>query len=205
MPQLVALTVADDAEAWRRAGFTVEADGTCRIGSVDVRIRPAADEGDRGIRWTLELDEPADTLDGIATDVGTVSGAIPATHPNGAVAFDHIVVMTPDLDRTVAALRRHGFEVTGTREGEAYGKPMRQAFFSLGEIVLDVAGPPAPDGDGPAQVFGVAVTVSDLAAAGALLGENLGEPKDATQPGRQVASVRSKAGLETPVALMSPG
>jgi len=46
---------------------------------------------------------------------------------------------------------------------------------------------------------------SILAAAGALLGENLGEPRDATQPGRQVASVRSKAGLKTPVAFMSPG
>ena len=29
----------------------------------------------------------------------------PATaHPNGAIALDHVVVMTPDLDRTVAAL-----------------------------------------------------------------------------------------------------
>jgi len=205
MPQLVALTVADDAEAWRRAGFTVEVDGTCRIGSVDVRIREVPEEGNPGVQWTLELDEPTDSIDGIATDVGTVSVAIPATHPNGAVAFDHVVVMTPDLDRTVGALQSRGFEVTGTREGEAYGRPMRQAFFLLGDIVLDVAGPPAPDGDGPAQVFGVAVTVSDLGAAGALLGENLGDPKDATQPGRQVASVRSKAGLKTPVAFMSPG
>jgi hypothetical protein len=205
MPELVALTVADDAEAWRRAGFTVDDSGTCRIGSVDVRIRPVPEEGSRGLRWTLELDGPTDSIDGIATEVGTVGDAAPAEHANGAVAFDHVVVMTPDLDRTVAALQSHGFEVTGTREGEAYGKPMRQAFFRLGDIVLDVAGPPAPDGDGPAQVFGVAVTVADLAAAGSLLGENLGEPKDATQPGRQVASVRSKAGLKTPVAFMSPG
>ena len=202
MPQLVALTVADDPEAWRRVGFTVDAAGTCRVGEVEVRLRP--DTGS-GVQWTLELDQPAESIDGVATETGTVTKTAPAEHPNGAVAFDHVVVMTPDIDRTAAAFEDHGFEVTGRREGEAYGRPSKQVFFRLGDIVLDVAGPPAPEGDGPAQVFGLAVTVKDLAAAGALLGENLGEPKDATQPGRQVASVRSKAGLKTPVAFMSPG
>ena len=202
MPQLVALTVADDPETWRRVGFTVDDAGICRVGPVEVRLRP--DTGG-GVGWTLEMDEPADVIDGVPTDTGTVTDAAPAEHANGAVAIDHVVVMTPDIDRTASAFVSHGFEVTGRREGEAYGRPSKQVFFRLGDIVLDVAGPPAPEGDGPAQVFGLAVTVKDLAAAGALLGENLGEPKDATQPGRQVASVRSKAGLKTPVAFMSPG
>jgi hypothetical protein len=201
MPDLVALTVADDPETWRRVGFTVDDDGNCRIGPVEVRLRPDGS----GVRWTLALDGPADVIDGVPTETGTATGASPGEHANGAVAIDHVVVMTPDIDRTAAAFEGAGFEVTGRREGEAYGRPSKQVFFRLGDIVLDVAGPPAPEGDGPAQVFGLAVTVEDLAAAGALLGENLGEPKDATQPGRQVASVRSKAGLKTPVAFMSPG
>ena len=35
---LVGLDVADDADAWRAGGFTVADDGTCRIGTVVVRL-----------------------------------------------------------------------------------------------------------------------------------------------------------------------
>src|SRR5215204_1236105 len=103
MPELVALTLADDPQAWGRAGFSVDEEGTCRIGSVDVRIRPVTDGGGV-LSWTLDLDSPVGSIDGITTEVGTVGDAVPGEHANGAVAFDHVVVMTPDLDRTVADL-----------------------------------------------------------------------------------------------------
>jgi hypothetical protein len=45
--------------------------------------------------------------------------------------------------------------------------------------------------------------VADLDATAALLGDLLGAPKVAVQPGRRIATVRADAGLGVPVAFMS--
>jgi hypothetical protein len=45
--------------------------------------------------------------------------------------------------------------------------------------------------------------VSDLDATARLLGNHLGDVKDAVQPGRRIASLRKEAGLALPVAFMS--
>jgi hypothetical protein len=47
--------------------------------------------------------------------------------------------------------------------------------------------------------------VDDLDRAAGMLGDRLKEPKQAVQPGRRIATLRSReAGLTTPVALMTP-
>jgi hypothetical protein len=47
--------------------------------------------------------------------------------------------------------------------------------------------------------------VSDLDACARLFGERLGRIKDATQPGRRIATLRHKEfGLTIPIAFMSP-
>jgi hypothetical protein len=38
----------------------------------------------------------------------------------------------------------------------------------------------------------------------AVLGPQVGEPHDAVQPGRRIASVRRDAGLRAPLAFMTP-
>ena len=49
------LLVADLPQAWRDAGFTVDGDGVCRVGSV--RIRLLGEEADLGIvGWSLRDD-----------------------------------------------------------------------------------------------------------------------------------------------------
>jgi hypothetical protein len=128
-----------------------------------------------------------------------------ACHPNGVTAIDHLVVATPDLDRTVRALEVAGLQLRRTREGEAYGHRMRQAFFKLGSVVLEIAGPPSPMGEGPAGFFGVAFTVADLDTTAALLGSRLHPAKDAVQPGRRIATLDKAAGSTTGIAFMSPG
>ena len=45
---------------------------------------------------------------------------------------------------------------------------MRQTFFRLGPVILELVGPPQPDGDGPARFWGIAFTVADLDATAAL-------------------------------------
>ena len=132
-----------------------------------------------------------------------------AEHPIGALRIDHLVVMTPDLDRTVRAVERTlGLPLKRTRDGSAAGRPVRQAFFRMGEVILEVVGPPDPDparAGGPAAFFGVAVTVASLDAAFERLGPDLlSPPKPAVQPGRSIATVRSAAGLQVALALMTP-
>lgn len=212
MTTIAEMTLADDLDAWRGVGFTVTDDGTCQIGTVRLRI-VAVPEGGRGrvTGWTLAglADESATDVDGLPTTAGDPPPpGTGADHPIGAIRIDHVVVMTPDLDRTVRAVERTlGLPLKRTREGEAYGQPMRQAFFRMGEVILEVVGPPETDGsrgDGPAGFFGLAVTVASLDAACDHLGPDLvSAPKPAVQEGRSIATIRSAAGLAVPVALMS--
>jgi hypothetical protein len=75
----------------------------------------------------------------------------------------------------------------------------------MGEVVLELVGPPAPDPTGgPAAFWGLAFTVASIQEAVDFLGSDLvSEPKPAVQPGRWIATVRSAAGLTVPLALMS--
>lgn len=124
----------------------------------------------------------------------------PATardHPSGATAVDHVVVVTGDVDRTIAALgttpRRRD-----ERGGRVYG------FVVVGTAVLEVVGPVAPTGR-PATLWGIALTVADLEAAVALLGDACGPSREAVQPGRRIATVDHTAlGLGVPTVLLSP-
>jgi catechol 2,3-dioxygenase-like lactoylglutathione lyase family enzyme len=204
------LLVADDPASWRACGFTVDDEGVCRIGSVRVRLDPAA--GASGVvSWTLAgaPDEGVATVDGLSTAHGEpeLAPASATSHPIGVRAIDHVVVLTPDPERTAGEVTRVlGLPVKRWRDGESAGRPVRQAFFRMGEVVLEVVGPPDPEPDGrPASFFGLALTLDDLDAACELLGpQRAGAPRSAVQAGRRIATSRSAAGLRVPVALMDP-
>ena len=190
--RLTELYLPGAPEAWRECGFAVDEGGACVLGGVTLRLAPEA-----ALRWVVEgLDGAVDGL-----EPGPPGPAAePAPHPNGAVAVDHVVAFTPDLDRTVAALEAAGAECRRVRQ--VPGSEVRQAFFVLGTALLEVGG---PIGDpGPARFWGVTLVVEDLDHAAALLGDRLGPAKDAVQPGRRIATVRKEAGLGLPVALMTP-
>ncbi len=147
------LVLADEPERWAALGFAVEGDAV-QLGAV--RLRLAGESAGRGIvGWTLR--ELASTeLDGMPTTRadGTESAGAPAEHPNGVVAIDHVVAMTPALDRTVQALRDAGLDLRRIREQPTLGAP-RQAFFRLGAEILEVVQEPedviAARGDGGAD------------------------------------------------------
>lgn len=209
-PILTGLTVGDDPAAWRTAGFDVDDSGRCRVGCVDITL--AGPDGGRRIRsWSfagLALD--GDDLDGLPTtgspppdDPDRGADAAP-THPNGVTAIDHVVVLTPDRDRTLAAFAAAGLEPRRTRETDTYGAPMVQTFFRAGEVVLELIGSPEPLGDGPCGFFGVAYTCANLDRTVDALGDHLGRVKDAVQPGRRITTLRHKdLGLSVATAFMS--
>ena len=201
------LQAGDEPGAWAALGFAVEGD-VCVVG--DVRIRLAGPAAGRGlVGWSLRGFGGAE-LDGLATSVSDQSppSAAPA-HPNGITAIDHVVAFTPALDRTVAALRAAGLDLRRVREEPTPAGAPRQAFFRLGGAILEVVQQP-PEAikpgreEGPAFFWGLAFVAPDLDATAAALGEHAGEPRDAVQPGRRIATLRRSAGLSVPVALMSP-
>jgi hypothetical protein len=195
---LDALIVADEPERWEAAGFTVDAAGNCPVGGVRIVI----EGGNQGMSaWSLRGIAAAGGIDGLATHRATDDApATPVAHANGVVAIDHVVVTTPDVERTVGALRASGLEPRRTRDAGA----MRQTFFRLGAVILELVGPNEPSGDGPARLWGIAFTVDDLDATARGLGpERVGAVKDAVQPGRRIASLRKDAGIRVPIAFMS--
>jgi hypothetical protein len=200
---IAALHVADDADAWRSAGFSVTDDGCLRLGSVRVELEH---EGQGIIGWVLAgaPDDGVTEVDGLATAHGQPDDAAPCDHGLGVRRIDHVVVMTPDVDRTAGAITRAlGVPLKRVREGVSMDRPVRQAFFRLGEVILELVGPPEP-GDGPARFWGLALVLDDLDTAYAAAGpDRMSEPKRAVQPGRRIARLR---GLGMPVAVMDdPG
>ncbi len=69
-------------------------------------------------------------------------------------------------------------------------------------MILEVVEAPQAKERG-ARFWGLTLCVSDIDAWAELLGERLGEVRDAVQPGRRIATVRREAGLGLPVALIS--
>jgi hypothetical protein len=122
-----------------------------------------------------------------------------ADHPNGAVAIDQVVVLTPDFDRTAAALEQAGMPLR--RVGDAGS--FRQGFRRLGPAILElveaVDQPP-----GPARFWGLVVIVADLEALRGRLHPHLGPVRPAVQPARHIATLAASAGLSAAVAFMDP-
>ncbi|HZI90127.1 MAG TPA: hypothetical protein VFD31_00700 [Thermoleophilaceae bacterium] len=224
-PSLAELTLEADPSAWRAAGFEVGDDGSAWVGAVRLRLAGPEATGRRIVGWALR-DLQSTELDGLPTQRHEhPSVDRPGTHPNGAERIDHVVAFSPDLERTITALRAAGLDFRRLREGptpagaqrqalarSADGSAIRrapqQAFFRVGEAILEVVEHPpgtplAEDPDAPAGFYGLALATADIDATARVLGPLLGEVRDAVQPGRRIATVRREAALGLPVAFMS--
>jgi hypothetical protein len=206
-PTIEELRIADDPANWSTLGFTVT-DDACVIGGVSLRF--VAREARSGIvGWSLR-DLASTALDGLPTTLVDGEPRAPAgAHPNGVIAIDHVVVMSPNLNRSVQALQDAGLDLRRIREEPTPAGAPRQAFFRLGAEILEVVQEPeeivarAGGPDGPAHFWGMALLVEDLDATCAQMAPHAGEPRAAVQPGRRIATVRRSAGLSVPLALMS--
>jgi hypothetical protein len=207
-PTIDELFIAAVPDAWSAAGFDVDGD-LCVTGTVRLRLEgPGRGRGIVG--WSVRGAKSLE-LDGLPTTAAERPPPPTAeTHPNGVVSIDHVVVMTPHLDRTTAALRDAGFDLRREREGPTPGGSRRQSFFRMGDVILEVVEAPAgtriaEDPDGPARLWGISFLVEELEHTAASLGDLLGKPRPAVQPGREIATLRKEAGLGPAIAFMTPG
>lgn len=176
MRELRGLLVGDPPEVWRSLGFAVD-DGAVVVSGVSLR---------------LGHDQPG--LSG--WELGDGSGGPPTPeHPNGVTGIDHVVLMATNLDAAIDALSAEGHDLRRIREA---GNGVRQAFFRLGPVILEVVGPVDSDG-----LWGITFTVRDIDATAAFLGDRLGAVKDAVQPGRRIATLAHSAGSTVPIAFIS--
>lgn len=200
---LTEITIADAAEAWIAAGFTV-VDDTVTVDGVRLRLAGRADLGGITCAHVHGVAGPIDGMPFEAAEVAASTGPRP-DHPNRVVALDHLVATTPDIDRTTEALEESGLELRRNRVTGIDGDRRRQAFFWLGTTILEVVGADARHDEGPATLWGLAFTCDDLDLAAAELGPRLGAVKPAVQEGRGIATLRTKdIGISIPVVLMSP-
>ena len=199
-PTIDELTIADEPECWRELGFTV-ADGFCRLAGVHVRLAGAA-AGRGMIGWSLR-DLMSTELDGLPTSRSerrALTGTA-AAHPNGVLAIDHVVAVSPSLDRSVRALQAAGLDLRRVREQPTPAGAPRQAFFRLGAEILELVQEPedvaerAGGPDRPAFFWGLALRTQELERTVERLGVNVGSIRPAVQPGRRIATLRRSAGL----------
>ena len=198
--QLTTVVVGDEPGSWATAGFTVH-DDRVRIGSTTIVCDPGVGHGIA----TVGIDGLTDTVDGLP--IGLVEAPVTpaAEHHNRVTGFDHLVAMSPSIDRTADALIHAGLQRRRTCRFEVGGETRRQDFFWLGDVILELVGVDGAEGAGNATFWGLALECDDLDLAARRLGEALGTVKDAVQPGRRIATVRTKElGISVPIALMSP-
>ena len=140
-------------------------------------------------------------IDGVPTECAD-SPSETFDHRLRVSSIDHVVVMTPSLERTCGAITTSlGLSLKRIRE---VGGGVRQGFHRAGGTILEVVERPDIDVEEPARLWGVVFVVDDLDAEVERLGPDvIGAPRDAVQPGRRIATVKRDAGLGVPVALMS--
>jgi hypothetical protein len=208
-PTIDELVLADEPERWSALGFAVT-DGCCELGAVRLTFtEPAPESGHGLLSWSLRDLRETD-LDGLSTTRSERPSYPPApAQPNGVLAIDHIVVSSPAFERSVSTLQAAGLDLRRVREEPTPAGAPRQAFFRLGEEILELVAEPedvierAGGPDRPARFWGLALRSGDLERTVEAIGVHAGPIRPAVQPGRRIATVRRSAGLAIPLALMS--
>ena len=198
-PELAELAIGDQPDAWRALGFNVE-DGNLDLGGIRIRLGQEEPEDQGILSWSLRGVNAMGSIDGLPSPVPRVLRPPPfATHPNGATGLDHVVVSTPDFDRTAEAFRRAGMPLRRTREnGE-----LRQGFRRLGSAIVELVSSPQLSGS-ETHFWGLTVVVISLEDLAERLDGRLGEIKPAVQPGRRIATLQPTGGVSPRLAFMSP-
>ena len=198
------LVIGGSRANWAQVGINFSHAGVFAIGDIALRIDETLPPGMHA--WALSnIDSTIVSIDGIYTTGNTGIGRIEQSDAHGFVltplGIDHVVVNTPDLERTSnALLLATGAELKRIRDA---GNGVRQGFHRLGDVIIEIVSAPSmPPGN--ASLWGFVLNVADVNDVAAYLGPDvLSPPKPAVQKNRLIATFRGAVGLGVPVALMS--
>ncbi len=198
------LVIGGSRANWAQVGISFSHEGVFAIGEVLLRIDEALPPGMHS--WALSnIDSTVVSIDGISTTGNVANDRIEHNDAQGFVltplGIDHVVVNTPDLERTSLALHEAtGAELKRIRDA---GNGVRQGFHRLGDVIIEIVSAPSmPPGN--ASLWGFVINVADVHEVAAYLGPDvLSPPKPAVQKNRLIATFRGAVGLGVPVALMS--
>ena len=198
------LVIGGSRANWAQVGINFSHDGVFAIGEVLLRIDEALPPGMHS--WALSnIDSTVVSIDGISTTGNVANDRIEHNDAQGFVltplGVDHVVVNTPDLERTSLALHEAtGAELKRIRDA---GNGVRQGFHRLGDVIIEIVSAPSmPPGN--ASLWGFVLNVADVHEVAAYLGPDvLSPPKPAVQKNKLIATFRGAVGLGVPVALMS--
>jgi len=198
------LVIGGSRANWAQVGINFSQDGVFAMGELVLRLNESLLPGLHS--WALSnIDSTISSIDGIPT-----TEVLVATRPAQIesrefvlqpLGIDHVVVNTPDLERTSRALHEAtGAELKRIRDA---GNGIRQGFHRLGDVIVEIVSTPAMPA-GTASLWGFVVNVADVNDVAAYLGPDvLSPPKPAVQKNRLIATFRGAVGLGVPVALMS--
>jgi hypothetical protein len=194
---LTTLTVGGPVQPWIDLGLAVDARSQVVVAGLRLVIDPASQPG--LVSWGGE--GVADgAIDGIPTESRDAPGDESPGSALSVLAWDHVVVMTADLERTCAAIEA---ATRSPLKRIRDAGPIRQGFHRWGRTIIEVVESSQVTSPS-ASLWGLVWTVADLDAEVERLGpDRISPPKPAVQPGRRIATVRTAAGLGVAVALMS--
>lgn len=196
------------ADPWAAIGLHFSSDGRANVGNTWLHCDPQLLPGLHS--WVLcEAPNTVASIDGLPTNHvdelpalnlkrgGDISNGFQLT----IAGVDHVVVNTPDLQRTSDALATAtGEPLKRIRDA---GNGVQQGFHRLGGVIVEIVSSPHMPA-GPAIFWGLVFVVDDLGGVFNHVGPDvLSPPKPAVQPGRNIATFRSAAQLGVPCALMT--
>lgn len=195
-------------DPWAAIGIHFSSAGCADAGNTwlhcDTRLPPGLHS------WVLcDAPHTVSSIDGLITtyvdDVPALNSESINEVNNGfqleVVGVDHVVVNTPDLQRTSNALASAtGAPLKRVRDAS---NGVQQGFHRLGGVIVEIVSTPSTI-IGPAMFWGLVFVVDDLENVFNHVGPDvLSPPKPAVQPGRNIATFRSAAQLGVPCALMT--
>ncbi len=209
MTTVAEFVIGGRTEPWQAIGLNFASPDRAFVGNTWLRFNAQLAPGLHSwVLFTEASESTATTIDGLATNfVDQVQPAperevVSSDAPRlDIVGVDHVVVNTPNLQRTSDAIAlATGAPLKRVRDA---GGGLQQGFHRLGGVVIEiVSSPQVPPGD--ATFWGLVLTVDNIDAMYDFVGPDvMSAPKPAVQPGRRIATFRSGAQLGLPVALMT--
>ncbi|MBB33456.1 MAG: hypothetical protein CL455_07365 [Acidimicrobiaceae bacterium] len=210
--QLLQITLNEDPDVWESVGFRVSqlenGDSFFTLGSVRFLFVTSDEPKGFSSMGALGLGEPIDSLPFKAiepADMEQLLSLSAETHPNAISRIDHVVVTTSDCDRSTSAFHNAGIQSQRIRTFGEQKNLVRQTFFWLGNVILELVGPDTRSGDDPAIFWGLAFVSSDIKKTLSTLGDSCTPLKEAVQTGRRITTLKTRdIGISIPIAIMTP-